>query len=153
MVPRDFYLEHVLEYDLRIAQYYGEVAVHPCSGPHVFHATWERLPNVVYTEAGKMIKPMAAGSISVDEALVALGDRPVMLGIGEELPDGGEEAVIRRLFSLAATHSRLTFGFTSVGWKKRDEPAMLDLHRRINDFYQQVVEGSQNLQQSHANLK
>jgi hypothetical protein len=27
------------------------------------------------------------------------------------------------------------------------------LHRRMNDFYQQVVEGSQNLQQSHANLK
>ena len=141
MVSRDFYLEHVLEYDLRIADYYGEVAIHPCSGPHVFHATWERLPNVVYTEAGTMIKPMAAGSISVDEALATIGDRPVMLGIGEELPDGGEEAVIRRLFSFAATNPRLTFGLTSVGWKKSDESAMRDLHRRMNDFYQQVVEG------------
>ncbi|MEI6423599.1 MAG: hypothetical protein WCP55_15380, partial [Lentisphaerota bacterium] len=38
MVSREFYLEHVLEYDHRIADYYGEVAIHPCSGPHVFHA-------------------------------------------------------------------------------------------------------------------
>ena len=47
---------------------------------------------MVCTEAGTMINPMTAGSIPVDEALAAIGDRPVMLSVGEELPAGEEEA-------------------------------------------------------------
>lgn len=135
MVSKDFYLEHILRFDRRVAEDWGEVAIHPCSGPHVFHATLENLPNVVYTEAGRMINPMTAGSTPVEEALAAIGDRPIVLGIGEELPAGAEESVIRRHFELAATHPRLTFGYTGLGWKKGDEPAMLDLHRRMNDAY------------------
>lgn len=135
MVSKEFYLEHILEHDLRIVDYYGEVAIHPCSGPHVFHATLDNLPNVVYTEAGNMIKKMTAGSIKVDEALTAIGGRPIMLGIGEELPSGNEEAVMRNLFDHAAHNPCLTYGLTGLGWKKADEPAMRDLHRKMNDYY------------------
>jgi hypothetical protein len=140
MASTDFYLEHIARFDRRIAAYYGEVALHPCSGPHVFYVTLENVPNVVYTEAGRMINKMAAGSISVDEALAAIGDRPVMLGIGEELPAGGEQATMQRLFDLAVDNPRLTFGFTGLGWKKADEPTMRDLHRRMDDYYASVVE-------------
>lgn len=136
MVSREFYLEHVLEYDLRIADYYGNVAIHPCSGPHVFHATLENLPNIIYTEAGNMINPMTAGSIKVEEALAAIGTRPIMLSIGEELPAGEEEAVMCRLFDLAAHHPRVIYGgFTGLGWKKADEPVMRELHRRMNNYH------------------
>lgn len=84
---------------------------------------------------------MTAGSISVDDAVAAIGDRPVMLSVGEELPAGGEEAVMRRLFGLGAANRRVRFsGFTGLGWKKGDEPAMRDLHRRMNDHYARVVE-------------
>ena len=74
------------------------------------------------------------------QALAAIGDRPVMLGIGEELPAGGEEATMQHLFDLAADNPRLTFGFTGLGWKKADEPTMRDLHRRMDDYYASVVE-------------
>lgn len=142
MVSRQFYLEHVLEHDRRIADYYGDVAVHPCSGPHVFHATLENLANVVYTEAGNMINPMTAGSITVDEAVAAIGDRPIMLSVGEELPAGGEEAVMCRLFDLAAGNPHVDLaGFTGLGWTKADEPAMRELHRRMNDYYTRAVDG------------
>lgn len=138
MVSRAFYLEHVLEYDQRIAEYFGEVAIHPCSGPHVFRATLEHLPNVVYTEAGHMINPMTAGSIKVDDALAAIGSRPIVLCVGEEMPAGGEEAVMRRWLGVAARNTRVMCGgFCGLGWKQADEPAMRELHRRMNEYYAQ----------------
>ena len=139
MVSRDFYLEHVMRFDRRIAEYYGEVAIHPCSGPHVFHVTLEHLPHVVYIEAGRMINPMTAGSIAVDDALAAIGSRPIALAIGEELAAGEEEAGMRRLLGLAARNPRLTFGFCGLGWKRADEPAMRDLHQKMNEYYASVV--------------
>jgi len=135
MVSEDFYLEHILRYDLRIAEYYGEVALHPCSGPHVFHVTLENLPNVVYTEAGSMISKMTAGSISVDEALEAIGNRPIILSIGQELPEGREEEFIQRDFDRAVSNPRLLFGYTGIHWRKKDEPQMLELHRRLNNYF------------------
>ena len=100
----------------------------------------EMREDIEVAEAGHMINPMTAGSISVDEALASIGDRPIMLGIGEELPAGDEERVMCRLFDLAARNPRLTFGFTGLGWKKADEPAMRDLHLRMNKYYARVVE-------------
>ncbi len=136
MVSTDFYLDHILEYDRRIAEYYTNVAIHPCSGPHVFRATLANLPNIICTEAGRMINAMAAGSIKVDEALAAIGTRPIMLSVGEELPAGKEEAVLCRLFDLGAHNPRVSFdGFTGLGWKKGDEPVMREFHRRMNDYY------------------
>ncbi len=142
MVSTEFYLEHVLEYDRQIADYYGDVSIHPCSGPHVFHVTLENLPNVICTEAGNMINPMTAGSISVDEALAAIGDRPIVLSVGEELPAGEEEATIRRIFDLMAANPRaIAGGFTSLGWKKGDEAKMREVHQRMNEYYASLVEG------------
>ena len=139
MVSRDFYEEHVLRFDRKIAEYYGEVAVHPCSGPHVFLATLENLPNVVYTEAGTIINPTAAGSISAEAALTAIGDRPIALAIGEELAAGEEEAGMRRLLGLAAHNPRLTFTFCGLGWKKADEPVMVALHKKMNEYFAGIV--------------
>jgi hypothetical protein len=139
MVSRDFYEEHVLRFDRKIAEYYGEVAIHPCSGPHVFHVTLEKLPGVVYTEAGTILNPTAAGSISAEAALTAIGDRPIALAIGEELAAGEEEAGMRRLLGLAARTSRLTFTFCGLGWKKADEPAMIELHKKMNEYFAAIV--------------
>jgi hypothetical protein len=82
---------------------------------------------------------MTAGSISVDDALAAIGNRPIALAIGEEMPAGEEEAGMRRLLGLAARNPRLTFTFCGLGWKKADEPAMRDLHQRMNEYYAEIV--------------
>lgn len=139
MTPPEFYVEHVLRFDRRVAEHFGEVAIHPCSGPHVFHATLENLPNVVHIEAGTMLNKMTAGSIGVEEAIEAIGDRPILLQVGEELADGAEEETIRRIFDLTARNPRVRHGFTGLGWKKGDEPRMIDLHRRMNEYYAQLV--------------
>lgn len=138
MVSEAFYIDHILEHDRRIAEHYGEVGIHPCSGPHVFRVTLKNLPNVVYHEAG-YIAQTAAGAISVDEALELIGARPVILKIGQELPEGEEEAFIKRDFDRARANHRLLFGYTGMHWRKADEPYIRDLHRRLDDYWHNNV--------------
>ncbi len=138
MISPALYLEHVLPYDLRIVEAYGEAAIHPCSGPHVFYATLRNLPNVVYQEAG-FIAQTAAGSIAVDDALAAIGDRPIVLAIGQELPEGEEEDFIRRDLDRARDNHRLLFGYTGMHWRVRDEAAMRDMHLRLDEYWREHV--------------
>lgn len=134
LVSTDFYEEFIKPCDLRIAAAHGMVAIHPCSGPHVFHATLSGLPGVVYTEAG-FVEKACAGAISVDAALAAIGRRPIILNIGQELPPGEEEAFIRRDFDRARTNHRLLFGYTGMHWRQSDAPMVRDLHRRLDDYW------------------
>ncbi len=137
MVDTQFYLDYILPYDRKLVEYYGgEVAIHPCSGPHVFDETLENLDGIVYTEAGHMVSKMSAGSISVEDALQKIGDRPIMLSVGEELAENAEEETVKKLFAITANNPRVMFGgFTGLAWKKGDEPKMLDFHKKMNDLF------------------
>lgn len=137
MVDTAFYMDYILPYDRKLVEHYGgEVAIHPCSGPHVFRETLENLDKVVYTEAGLMLNKMSAGSIGTEDALAQIGDRPILLCVGEELAENAEEETVKRLFKLTANNPRVMFsGFTGLGWKKGDEPKMLDFHKKMNDIY------------------
>ncbi|MCC6579079.1 MAG: hypothetical protein IT440_01460 [Phycisphaeraceae bacterium] len=141
MVSADFYVEHILPYDLRIAEAWGEVAIHTCSGPHVFHATLTHLPRITLTEAGR-IPCAVTGWTNVDEAQKALGDRPVGLNIGQELPEGQEEAMIRRDLDRLVDNPRIMLGYTGMHWRCKDEPMMREMHLRLNDYYQQRLASS-----------
>jgi hypothetical protein len=134
LVSEGFYRDHILPHDLRIARHFGAVRIHPCSGRHVFRATVAHLPNVRATEAGLMLAPMAAPCVSVAEALDQIGDRPIVLSIGQELPaDFGEAfGLIRSDLALARANPRLLFGYTGMFWRKKDRPAIRDLHRRLD---------------------
>lgn len=138
LISTDTYLEHVLPCDQRIAAYYGTVGIHPCSGPHVFYATMRHVPHIVYQEAGYIAKA-AAGAISVDDALAEIGDRPIILRIGQELPAGDEEAFIRRDLLRARENPRLMFGYTGMHWKKADEPMIREMHLRLDAFWEEQV--------------
>jgi hypothetical protein len=131
MISPAAYRDHILPHDLRIAAAAPQLHVHPCSGPHVFRVTLETLPNVASTEAGFIAKT-AAGAITVDDALALIGDRPIAISIGQELPAGDEEAFIRRDFAHYATHPRLTFSYTGMHWRKRDRPRIRALHRQLD---------------------
>jgi hypothetical protein len=133
LVSRAMYEEHILPHDRAVAEALGDLAVHPCSGPHVFRATLAGLP-VRMTEAGHIART-AAGSIEVDEALAAIGGRPIALGIGEELPEGREEETVRRHLDLYAAHPRLTFSYTGMHWRRKDRPAIRRMHRRLDAYW------------------
>jgi hypothetical protein len=139
LVSAGFYREHVLPHDRRIAEHFGAVAIHPCSGPHVFRVTLEHLP-VVCTEAG-FVANSAAGAISVDEALMEIGNRPILLMVGQELPAGNEEEFIRRDLDRCRTNSRMLFMYTGMHWRKTDEEAIRALHRRLDEYWQAHVWG------------
>jgi hypothetical protein len=134
MISPAAYREHVLPHDLRIARACEALHIHPCSGPHVFKVTLETLPNVVSTEAGHIAKT-TAGAISVDDALAQLGDRPIALSIGQELPEGQEEAFIKRDLDHYAAHPRLLFGYTGMHWRKRDRSQLRRLHQRLDAYW------------------
>lgn len=141
LVSSDFYKEFVLPYDLEICRYYGEATIHPCSGPHVFYETIRNLPGVVYTEAGEMLAPMAAGCIKVEDALKEIGGRPIVLNIGQELPEGREYEFIRKDFDLAKTNNRLLFGYTGTHFREKDVPHILDIHKRLDDYWAENIYG------------
>jgi hypothetical protein len=138
MISPEMYKEFVLPYDKKISQYYGEVAIHPCSGPHVFYVTIRNLPNVVYTEAG-YIEKTVAGSISVDDALKEIGTRRIILNIGQELPDGKEEEFIKRDLDRAKENPRLLFGYTGMHWKKKDEKEIIKLHLKLDEYWEKHI--------------
>jgi len=138
MASPQMYIDHVLPHDLRVAEAFGEIAIHPCSGPHVFRSTLQNLPNVVYSEAGHIAKAYA-GSMSVDDALAEIGDRPIILGIGEELPEGQEEEYMRRDLDRARTNPRLTYGFTGMHWQSRDQEKIRQMHLRLDEYWQKHV--------------
>jgi hypothetical protein len=133
LVSAEFYEEFVLPHDRRIADAFGPVHIHPCSGPHVFHATLRGLP-VNATEAG-FIDRAFAGAISVDDALAAIGDHPILLFIGQELPAGREYEFICRDLDRYAGNPRLLFAYTGMHWRRRDRPLIRDIHRRLDAYW------------------
>lgn len=133
LVSADFYRQFVLRHDQRLAAAFGAVHIHPCSGPHVFHVTLENLP-VLATEAGHIAKT-TAGAIAVDDALRVIGDRPILLFIGQELPEGREYEFICRDLDRYADHPRLLFNYTGMHWRRKDRPLIRDIHRRLDDHW------------------
>ena len=136
MVSADFYKEHILPFDLRIAKHFGSVRIHPCSGSHVFQATLEALP-VTGTEAGMMLMPMAAPVISVRKALEFIGDRPIALSVGQELPEDREEAfkIVAGDMDLALENPRMLIGYTGIHWRKKDRPMIRELHFELDRYW------------------
>jgi hypothetical protein len=134
MVSADFYRKHILPYDLRIAGQLGPLKIHPCSGRHVFHATLDGLPDVAATEAGTMLSRMAAPCIGVPEAVAAIGRRPILLAIGQELPADFDEAfrIIRADIDLAQRNPRVLLNYTGMDWRRKDRTTIRDLHRRLD---------------------
>jgi hypothetical protein len=93
------------------------------------------------TEAGLMLARMAAPCISVAEALELIGERPIVLNIGQELPADFEQAfgVIRADLALSPTRPRLLFGYTGMYWRKKDRPMIRDLHRRLDALWERDI--------------
>lgn len=138
LVSADFYMEHIFPEERRAAEALGKVHIHPCSGPHVFKATLEHLPNVVSHEAGH-IEKTAAGCIEVDEALELIGERPIALGIGQEVEPGNEYEFVRRDLERYLDTPRLTFSYTGMHWRKKDRPHIRDIHRRLDRWWEENV--------------
>jgi hypothetical protein len=134
LISRKMYEEFVLPYDLRIARALGPLDIHTCSGPHVFHATLDLLPGVAMTEAG-FIANTAAGSTPVDLALAAIGTRPIVLRIGQELPRGQELEFVKRDLDRCRSNPRLTFDYTGMHWYNRDCRRIRELHRQLDDYW------------------
>ena len=47
----DMYLEHVCKHDQWLAEFFGEIGVHPCGGRHVFLEAIRHIPNIGFIEA------------------------------------------------------------------------------------------------------
>lgn len=138
MISAELYAQHVLPHDLRIAKTWGKVGIHTCSGAHVFYGTLRQLPNVIATEAG-LIPKATAGWTDPDEAQQEIGERPIILNIGQELPLGREEEVLKQDLDRLLANPRILLGNTGMHWKKADEPMIRALHQKLDDYYEARV--------------
>ena len=135
LISRAMYREFVLPYDTRIGETFGPMQIHTCSGPHVFHETLDLLPDVRCSEAGFIAKT-AAGYTPVDEALAAIGGRPIILHIGQELPAGKAYETIRNDIDTCADHPRMYVGsYTGMHRRNRDTPMICKMHRDLDDYW------------------
>jgi len=136
LVSAEFYKEFILPYDLKIFNAFNlPLLIHTCSGPHVFHATLDNLPDMLFTEAG-FIKCAVRGWTPVGEALEAIGDRPIVLNIGQEIWNSDDaETVIGSDFDLYEKHPRLLFGYTQMEWKNQDKPKIREIHRKLDGYW------------------
>jgi hypothetical protein len=137
LISGEMYREFVKPYDRKIAEEWGEVAIHTCSGPHIFKGTLD-LPNLRYTECG-IIPCAVAGSLSVEEALPYVDIPPVILGIGQELERGKEESLIKKHLALRKEYPLLSFGYTGMYWTPEDDEQIVDMHKRLDEFYMEEV--------------
>lgn len=138
LVSRETYEEFILPYDLKINDAFGPLSIHTCSGPHVFYATLEDIPGIMRTEAG-FIARTAAGYTPVDEALKAIKGKPILLGIGQELPEGKEYETIRDDFDRYKEHPRMLFNYTGMSWTKKDRPKIREIHQRLDEYWKQEI--------------
>jgi hypothetical protein len=138
LIGKDTYREFVLPYDKQLGEFHGELAIHPCSGPHVFEVTLDELPNVKYTECG-IVDCAFAGAIDIDSAIGRIDGRPIILSVGQELEPGREESTIRSHLDRLDDHAPMVFGYTGMYWKRLHDRQIIDLHRRLDDYYMNKV--------------
>ncbi len=139
LISRAFYKEFVAPYDRKIVDFWkGEVAIHPCSGPHVFEVTLEIFAKEIrYTECG-IIPCACAGYLTMEQALEKIKGKPIILSVGEELVEGKEEKTIQHHLDCIKVHPLMLFTYTGMYWKKQDDEFIKNLHRKLDEYYYQI---------------
>lgn len=138
LISEDLYREFVAPYDRKLVEFWGgEVAIHPCSGPHVFRVTLEELPGVRYTECG-VIPNACSGYVRVEEAIERIKGKSIILSVGEELVLGKEEETIKNHFSLLSRHPLMIFQYTGMTWKREDDEFIKNLHLKLDEYYYRI---------------
>ena len=72
--------------------------------------------------------------------MAALRGKPVLLNIGQELPEGKElETILTDLGRYSETQ-RLMFYYTGMHWRKKDRPLIRDIHRAADEFWRERMD-------------
>ncbi|MFH0797351.1 MAG: uroporphyrinogen decarboxylase family protein [Candidatus Omnitrophota bacterium] len=138
LISKDLYKEFVAPYDRKLTDFWkGEIAIHTCSGSHVFEVTLEELPGVRYTECG-IIPCACAGFLTVEQAISRIKGKPIILSVGEELILGKEEETIKDHFKYLKEHPLMIFGYNGMYWKKKDDESIKNLHQTLDDYYYKI---------------
>lgn len=138
LVSKSTYIEFIAPYDRKLVNFWNnEVAIHTCSGPHVFEVTLEQLPGVRFTECG-IIPKAFAGYLTVEEAIEKLKGKNIILSVGEELQEGKEEETIKHHIDFIKKYPLMTFGYTGMYWKKKDDEFIINLHRKLDKYYYSI---------------
>lgn len=143
LISESMYIEHVLPHDIRIAEYFGELCVHPCSGRHVFYVTMRNLPNIVYHEAIPF-KNSISTSIAVEEAIAEVGDRPIMLNMSRTIKKEDAKDIIRQDFEIIRQHPSFMFNYDIAEMTKANKEEMILLRRWMNAYWHEHIWGSVN---------
>ncbi len=94
----------------------------------------EWIPNVRYTECGIVFNSSSVCT-DLDTALQKIRGRPIILRAGGELIEGKEEETIKERFSRMRDHDLLFFTACGMYWKKKDDPKIISLHKRLDEYY------------------
>ncbi len=133
LISPEYYREFVLSYDRQLDERFGPLAIHPCSGRHVFDVTLESFGDLTYTEAGWI--ECDSNAKPVEQAVEDIGDKPIILYVREELRKGKELERIRELIDIAKQRGRMYLSFTGMYWTPADDDYIVNLHRKAEDYF------------------
>ena len=134
LISRADYREFALPYDRQIVAALGEIALHPCSGLHVFEETLRGLSNVRFSEWG-VVSAAFAPCVTLDDALAETAGRPLILRGLEDLLSGDPEAPIKDHFARLDDHDLMMFTYSTGHYTPAQEPELIALRRRFDDYY------------------
>jgi len=135
LISSEYYREFVLPYDRQLNEHFGPLAIHPCSGRHVFDVTLEAFPDLTYTEAGWI--ECDPNSKPVEEAIEDIADKAIILYVREELRKGKELKRIQQLIDIAKQRGKMYLSFTGMYWTPADDDHIVNLHRKSEAYFRE----------------
>lgn len=114
LISTDMYMTYVLKHDKRIAEYFGEIAIHPCSGQHVFYEAIRNIPNVGFIEAIPYDRSLVP-CITPEEAIEEIGDRPIRLEMAKKATLDNVHDMILQDFKVTRQHPTFTYYYDIEG--------------------------------------
>ena len=133
LISSEYYREFVLPYDKQLNVHFGPLAIHPCSGKHVFDVTLQSFPDLTYTEAGWI--ECDPNSKSVEQAIEDIAGRPIILYVREELRKDKEFERIKQLIDIAKERGRMYLSVTGMYWTPADDDYIVNLHRKSEAYF------------------
>lgn len=114
LISMDMYLEHVCKHDQRLAEFFGEIGVHPCGGRHVFLEAIRHIPNIGFIEAVPFDQSPVP-CITADEAMEEIGDRPIRLEMSRKATLETVRDMALSDFAITRRHPTFTFYYDVDG--------------------------------------
>ena len=82
-----------------------------------------------------------AALAAVEEAIAAVGDRPMILNMSRTMTKAQAKDVIRKDFEMIRKHPGFIFNYSIKDMTRNDKAELMELHRWMNGYWREHIGG------------